>query len=140
MDAPRSQNVIGSETQNLWPSFARHRPAQHSLPMNTYARTPTATLSPKIILGQVESSSVQRFDKSVQDNIFGGFVENNRIPPMGHLPMQSETTMPRKLQGSFSTSDLPTMRTINGAGQLGIDQHRRAPSNDYHSVTMILIL
>jgi hypothetical protein len=109
-------------------TFTRtHRPAQHSLPVNNYPYTPTSNSSPKIAPQTDSPAAVRRFERSATDYPFSGFSENisAKIEPTH----SRQSSMP-KLQPSFSTSDIPTMRTAGGIqnsfGRGPIDRQRHS--------------
>lgn len=115
-----------------WSSF-RHRPAQHSLPANNYPYTPAGKSSPKVTVPQTDSpTSFRRFEEKpfpqFSENLEAKLTQGNDI---SHV---NQNSMPR-LQSSFSTSDIPTMRTSNhmntqsfGRIQMERPRHSREPS------------
>lgn len=105
------------EQQQLWghTTFTRsHRPAQHSLPVNNFPYTPTSNSSPKVV-PQTDSPGIRRFERSSTDFPFSTFSENLSAKITQTESGQSrQGTMP-KLQPSFSTSDIPTMRAASSS-------------------------
>jgi len=104
------------EHQQLWghATFTRtHRPAQHSLPVNNYPYTPTSSSSPKVV-PQTESPGIRRIDRSSTDFPFSTFSENLSAKITQTESGSRQGSMP-KLQPSFSTSDIPTMRTSSNS-------------------------
>ncbi|KAA8895705.1 armadillo-type protein [Sphaerosporella brunnea] len=141
LDLAYPENV-GVE-QPMWghTTFTRtHRPAQHSLPVNNYPYTPTSNSSPKIAPQTDSPAAIHRFDRASTDFGFSTFTENvnTKIEP-SH---SRQSSMP-KLQPSFSTSDIPTMRTIGGIqsnafsrGPLDRQRHSRELSINAATGTM----
>jgi len=134
------------ENQTTWPTFARqHRPAQQSLPMNTYNRSHTGTLSPKLVANNVHANALPRFDPGSSE-VFGGFMDHSGLKSMGQYPVHVDVmsnnvppNIPRKLQGSFSATELPTSRTFNTTTRAGFD-HQRNQSTEYPSVSSLILL
>lgn len=130
LDLAMTQNIKEEPQQQQqpnWPHFARHKPAQHSLPSIVhYPYTPpaTATGKPTIAVSQAHTESptaYRRHERGSVDLSYLSYMENNRHG-MHHDGMP-------KLQSSFSTSDLPTMRNIANYGRISMmDRHRRESS------------
>jgi hypothetical protein len=102
---------------NGWPSFARHRPAQHSLPMNPFIyESPQTNGSPSASLPQPGVSSTgspnntRRYDRNSMELTFSPLGET--IKPAITSPNSAQQTPP-KLQPSYSTNDIPTMKNSN---------------------------
>lgn len=124
---PDSQQTTWSNS-----SFARHRPAQHSLPVNNFPYTPTSNVSPKVTVPQTDSPvTVRRYERGQNDLPMSAFVESHKL-------ISGETTaglhhpMMPKLQSSFSTPDIPTLRhntTSNSLRGAPFERHRRELSN-----------
>ncbi|KAF8540796.1 armadillo-type protein [Trichophaea hybrida] len=144
LDLAYSENAAGQGGQDMWghSSFTRsHRPAQHSLPVNNYPYTPTSNSSPKVVPQTDSPATVRRFERASTDFSFSTFSEN-----VNTKISQTETgtghsrqgSMP-KLQPSFSTSDLPTMRTIQpnnyGRGPI-VDRQRHARDLSINASTL----
>ncbi|KAL7271165.1 hypothetical protein RUND412_006099 [Rhizina undulata] len=125
--------------ENGWPALSRHRPAQHSLPLINYPYTPTSNASPKVTVPQTDSPiAARRYDRSSVDLSFGHLSENlhAKLAQTEVASHGNQTTMP-KLQPSFSTSDLPTIRNANNMSNLAranvnVDRTRnnREPSSN----------
>ncbi|KAI9863830.1 MAG: hypothetical protein M1813_003482 [Trichoglossum hirsutum] len=105
---------------NGWPSFARHRPAQHSLPMNPFTyESPQTNGSPSASLPQSGVSSngspgnIRRYDRNSMELTFSPLGENSKPATTVTSPSSTQQTPP-KLQSSFSTNDIPTMKSNNG--------------------------
>ncbi|KAI9872792.1 MAG: hypothetical protein M1830_001186 [Pleopsidium flavum] len=123
LDLALSQSP-GPESEVIgWPSVARHRPFQHSLPLNTFSMQQHTSLN------NVSPSSERQTDVSTNES------PNNirqlhrhsmeaTFSPFGENPLiQSATTSAgaaqtrpalANLQSSYSTNDLPTMKSSNG--------------------------
>ncbi|KAI5841910.1 armadillo-type protein [Morchella snyderi] len=121
-----------SNGSGSWSSF-RHRPAQHSLPANNYPYTPAGKSSPKVTVPQTDSpTTFRRFEEKP----FPQFSENleAKLTQGNDISHANQNSMPR-LQSSFSTSDIPTMRTSNHMNtqsfnriQMERPRHSREPS------------
>ncbi|PUU72262.1 armadillo-type protein [Tuber borchii] len=132
---PPSKGQVTS-ANNGW-TFSRHH-HQHSLPSNSYGApfTPTSNASPKVTVPQTDSATLgRRFERSSTDLSFSTFSDNiNTKISQTEASHTNQNFMP-KLQASYSTSDLPTMRTANpvnvqGYGRIAMDRprHSREPS------------
>ena len=122
LDLALSQSP-GPESQlNDWPPFAsRHRHSQHSLPQNIFNGPSNSQLS------SVTSSS--GFQKSSEAIASSRPVNRHSMEltlanyAQGSLPSQvtsADNARPilANIQSSFSTNDLPTVKTINGLGSI----------------------
>ena len=120
LDLALSHNSKESDLpSNGWPSFARHRPAQHSLPMTIFVyEAPQTNGSPNGGLSQSGVSSngspgnMRRYDRHSMDLTFSPLGES--IKPAGLASPSNSQQAPPKLQSSYSTNDIPTMKTTNG--------------------------
>ncbi|KAF8426581.1 armadillo-type protein [Tirmania nivea] len=124
---PDSQQATWSNS-----SFARHRPAQHSLPVNNFPYTPTSNVSPKFSVPQTDSPvTVRRYERGQNDLPMSAFVEGHKLIS-GETPAGLHHPIMPKLQSSFSTPDIPTMRhntTGNSLRGAPFERHRRELSN-----------
>ncbi|KAI5796737.1 armadillo-type protein [Pyronema domesticum] len=123
--------------QDMWSqNFTRsHRPAQHSLPVNNYPYTPTSNSSPKVMPQTDSPAAPRRFERSSTDFSFSSFGESvgNRVSQQSEANGHSRQGSMPKLQSSFSTNDLPTMRNgsniqtsnIYGRGPIDRQRHNR---------------
>lgn len=138
LDLAMLENSLPHVEQNPWGSstFQRsHRPAQHSLPVNNFPYTPNSNSSPKVVPGSDSPAAIRRFDRGPTDFPFAAFSENLNgkmtQPETGH---GRHASVP-KLQPSYSTSDIPTMRNPGsmqnanfGRGPIDRQRHGRDPS------------
>lgn len=102
-----------SDQSSGWPSFARHRQAQHSLPQNTMRQAEEAEQP------QHEDNIFETPKKNMMNNRrsvevkFSPFGESKR-PSLITSPTGAGSNGMPKLQSSFSTNDIPTMKGLNG--------------------------
>ncbi|KAI9774911.1 MAG: hypothetical protein M1840_000127 [Geoglossum simile] len=104
---------------NGWPSFARHRPAQHSLPLNPFIYespqtngSPGASLSQSGVSSTGSPSNTRRYDRNSMELTFSPLGETIKPATAVTSPNSAQQTPP-KLQSSYSTSDIPTMKNSN---------------------------
>ena len=122
---------------NGW-AFSRHH-HQHSLPSNSYGApfTPTSNASPKVAVPQTDSATLgRRFERSSTDLSFSTFSDNIDTKVSQTEASHTNQNFMPKLQASYSTSDLPTMRSANpvnvqGYGRIAMERprHSREPSS-----------
>lgn len=135
LDLALSQKSRAQESQHngggSWGGF-RHRPAQHSLPVNNYPYTPASKASPKVTVPQTDSpTSFRRYE----EKSFPQFSENLEAK-LAQSSEISHANQNARLQSSFSSSDIPTMRAANhnvnaqnfGRIQMDRSRHSREPS------------
>lgn len=102
--------------------------------MNNYPYTPASKASPKVTVPQTDSpTSFRRYE----EKSFPQFSENleAKLAQTSEISHANQNTMPR-LQSSFSSSDIPTMRAANhnvsaqsfGRIQMDRPRHSREPS------------
>lgn len=115
LDLAYSENTNNQGEQSMWGNkFTRsHRPAQHSLPVNNFPYTPTSNSSPKVVPQTDSPTAIHRFERASTDFPFATFSENLNAKISQEPGHSRQASMP-KLQSSFSTSDLPTVRNGNG--------------------------
>jgi hypothetical protein len=99
---------------NGWPSFARHRQAQHSLPLNTMRQSEEIEPPPQREENIFETPPrpMMNHRRSMEVK-FSPFAESKRSSLLISPPSGVSTGMP-KLQSSFSTNDIPTIKNSNG--------------------------
>ena len=122
LDLALSQSP-GPESQvNDWAPFAsRHRHSQHSLPQNIFNGQSNSQLS-----STTSGSGFQNSSEAVTSSraINRHSMESPLVPfSQASLPSQvtsSDNGRPilANIQSSFSTSDLPTVKTVNGLGAI----------------------
>src|SRR5206468_447403 len=111
---------------------------------NTYSFSPASASPSKGLSTQTESSSILRLQRVGPEMPFGQISDNqtlNSISAIGQRGegKQSSGTLPimgpPKLQSSFSTSDLPTVRANNFLHvSRGPPEQRRDGSSEFHQV------
>ncbi|KAI9823340.1 MAG: hypothetical protein M1832_002564 [Thelocarpon impressellum] len=118
LDLALSQSPGPESQSNGWPSFSRHR-AQYSLPLNaiTVSQNTSQVTSPKTQLPQRNAAKespgqVPRYDRNSMDLSFGPFGDSSQTETSTATATTQAT--PPKLQGSYSTNDIPTMKSGNG--------------------------
>jgi Pumilio-family RNA binding repeat len=97
---------------NGWASFGRqHRPGQQSLPMNTLRGQEEFDSAPGGIL-ETPTKTAAYNRRSLDVKFTSPFENSNKRLSFGATPPSS--SMP-KLQASYSTNDIPTLKNTNGA-------------------------
>ncbi len=116
LDLALSQSPGPDAHQNGWPSFARHRAGQHSMPMNQIrdAATEAFELEESSGNGVVTPTKNMASNRRSMEVKFSPFGESKRPGLLGSPPHGAANGMP-KLQSSYSTNDIPTMKNTNGA-------------------------
>lgn len=119
LDLALSQSP-GPESQlNGWTPFARHRHSQHSLPQNVFNPQPN---------GQVNNGTPTSVAQQSPEAI-GNSRSQNRHSMEASLASYSQANLPSQtvsndsgrptlanIQSSYSTNDIPTMKSTNGIG------------------------
>jgi len=129
-------NITAEEPESSgWPSFApRHRPAQHSLPMNPFPLASGLNSSPANSTAQQQGgqahdassgAGTRRRDSKLSDLSFTPITESSAAsqsitPPTA---MQQQHAAP-KLSSSYSTSDIPTIKNPNGINNVSQAQQQ----------------
>lgn len=110
-----SPHASDSES-NGWSAFARHRPAQQSLPVNTVHQLNGQNGSSNGTSSTTESPINTRsaYRHSLDLKFYGESQQEQAqiVSPTKHVPVT-----PPKLQSSYSANDIPTMKT-NGSGSI----------------------
>jgi len=127
LDLALSQSPGPESQTNGWPSVARHRPSQHSLPLNTFSMhqhnslnngSPASERQTDVTTDESPNHTRQLHRHSMELK-FSPFGENPLIqtatPSAGAT--QSRPAL-ASLQSSYSTNDLPTMKSSNGLGTI----------------------
>jgi hypothetical protein len=126
-----SKSPTSSITSSGWPSFARHRQAQHSLPVNTLSSPPFEPLSanespnPTSYHQASRSTSesvtnLRRFDRNSIDFPVGFSSYSSDLGSNGisHSTSANSLMPAPRLSASYSSNDVPTIRnTANGSAQ-----------------------
>ncbi|KAI9749933.1 MAG: hypothetical protein M1835_001469 [Candelina submexicana] len=131
LDLALSQSPGPESQNNGWPSFARHRPAQHSLPLNTPTNQQdieaTQTASRQSGTPSFESPRTARQgNRKSMEVKFGPHVEDKRLSQPLIAPSSIAQTVPPKLQSSYSTNDIPTMKNANSLTGVGMTHNNHA--------------
>ena len=120
LDLALSQSPGPESKSNGWPSFARHRHSQHSLPQNVFdtqkgISSPTSSSqqlldmmidSPTAIRQPNRHSMEASLAALAQKSAFGQNMSNGASSSRPNLG---------GLQSSYSTNDIPTLKNSNGA-------------------------
>ena len=122
LDLALSQSPGPESQSNGWPTFNRHRP-QYSLPMNALSTSQNKSqiTSPKTQLPPSNASkdspgSMARYERNSIELGFSPFSEANQGPSATTSTAGSAPQVPTpKLQGSYSTSDIPTVKHVIGS-------------------------
>lgn len=135
LDLAMLEHSLPHVEPNPWASsnFHRsHRPAQHSLPVNNFPYTPNSNSSPKIVPQTDSPAAIRRDYRSSADFPFAAFSENLNAKISQTESGHARHSSVPKLQPSYSTSDIPTMRSHGGMqnttnyGRGPIDRQRHA--------------
>lgn len=116
LDLALSQSPGPESQSNGWSSLPRHRQAQHSLPMNTLRQDNSdeygvVQQSGNVMDTPTKAMPSNRHSMEVKYTPFGESKRSSLLStPPGAAP-----AMP-KLQSSYSTNDIPTMKSANGLG------------------------
>ncbi|APA12602.1 hypothetical protein sscle_09g073720 [Sclerotinia sclerotiorum 1980 UF-70] len=123
LDLALSQSPAPESNSNSWGSFARHRPNQQSLPMNSLQS------SQQVATAVTQSSSAESpisvrpsYRHSLDLKFFEGPQEGSAqvASPSKHIQ-----ATPPKLQSSYSANDVPTVR----AGTNGMQSNNNTPNS-----------
>ncbi|RDW83178.1 putative RNA-binding protein [Coleophoma crateriformis] len=123
LDLALSQSPGPDTHSSGWGSFARHRPAQQSLPMNTLQNPINnqgnglgSTSGGQTSVPESPISVRPSYRHSLDLKFYDGALDS---PPQISSPKHTQATPP-KLQSSYSTNDVPTMKSsVNGNGSIG---------------------
>ncbi|CAD6449773.1 79d3e87a-06a9-425a-8ebf-7e366b9582fa [Sclerotinia trifoliorum] len=123
LDLALSQSPAPESNANSWNSFARHRPNQQSLPMNSLQP------SQQVATSVTQSSSAESpisvrpsYRHSLDLKFFEGPQEGSA--QVASPPKHIQATPP-KLQSSYSANDVPTVRT----GTNGMQSNNNTPNS-----------
>ncbi|KAM3078180.1 hypothetical protein ACMFMG_002523 [Clarireedia jacksonii] len=111
LDLALSQSPAPEANANGWGSFARHRPNQQSLPMNSLQSPQQGSITTSISQASAAESPISvrpSYRHSLDLKFYDGpqDVASQVTSPSKHVH-----ATPPKLQSSYSANDVPTMRT-----------------------------
>ncbi len=109
LDLALSQSPGPESQSNGWSSFARHRPAQQSLPMNSLRNDMSSSSATVQVETPTKAPHGNRRSMEVKFSPF----PDKRSGILDASPNGAGGGMP-KLQASYSTNDIPTMKSQNG--------------------------
>ncbi|KAI9671133.1 MAG: hypothetical protein M1817_003640 [Caeruleum heppii] len=121
LDLALSQSPGPESQSNGWPSFNRHR-SQQSLPMN--ALSLHQETSPKLSGRKVDgsgsetSSSASTMNRRSMESGFSPFADAHNAAHSLAGPSNAMAVTPPKLQSSYSTNDIPTVKNTDGVTNL----------------------
>ncbi|GME56648.1 Pumilio domain-containing protein [Neofusicoccum parvum] len=114
---------------NGWPTTTRHRHAQHSLPVNNLHKSDEFGLDGAGGANGTETPRRQTMNNRHSMEVrFSPYGDSKRPGLLATPPNGSANGMP-KLQSSYSTNDIPTMKSTNGlngtpaGGNTGLNSH-----------------
>ncbi|MCJ1433835.1 hypothetical protein MMC27_003200 [Xylographa pallens] len=123
LDLALSQSP-GSEPQsNGWPTFARHRPSQQSLPQNVFEaqqsgqrslNSPTSNSQQSFDASSDSPTSIRQLNRRSMEASLASYAQKsvlNQSLTNGTASMRPSLA---NLQSSFSTNDIPTLKNVNG--------------------------
>ncbi|PQE29768.1 hypothetical protein CJF32_00000430 [Rutstroemia sp. NJR-2017a WRK4] len=111
LDLALSQSPAPEANANGWGSFARHRPNQQSLPMNSLQSPQQGSITTSISQASAAESPISvrpSYRHSLDLKYYDGPQD---IATQVTSPPKHVHATPPKLQSSYSTNDIPTMRT-----------------------------
>jgi len=111
LDLALSQSPAPEANANGWGSFARHRPNQQSLPMNTLQSPQQGSITTSISQASAAESPISvrpSYRHSLDLKFYDGPQD---ISTQVTSPPKHVHATPPKLQSSYSANDIPTMRT-----------------------------
>ena len=127
LDLALSQSPGPESQANGWPSVSRHRPSQLSLPFNTFNmhQHNTVNNASPVTDRQTDVSTEETPNKARQlhrhsmEVKFSPFADNS-LSQVTTSPTSVTQSRPglANLQSSYSTNDLPTMKSSNGLGNI----------------------
>ncbi|KAF2180251.1 ARM repeat-containing protein [Zopfia rhizophila CBS 207.26] len=131
LDLALSQSPGPDSQSNGWPPYSRHRHAQQSLPTNTLRK---ASQVDEYDIAQVNGSNVETTPtKSMVTNrrsvefSFSPFNSDSKRSSYHASPSNGATNGMPKLQSSYSTNDIPTLKNgnnVNGVnGSTALNSH-----------------
>ncbi|KZF20668.1 ARM repeat-containing protein [Xylona heveae TC161] len=147
LDLALSQSPGPETKSNGWPPFT-HRPAQHSLPQNSFnlhqnvAQAKHAKQndhSPRVAFRQSDHSTnespsrTSRVHKNPLEVKFGPLGDQGRPSRASN---NTSSHAPPKLQSSYSTNDIPTMKSSNGLAGLGSPKTHAQQHLQNHNASM----
>ncbi|KKY24830.1 putative mrna binding protein pumilio 2 [Diplodia seriata] len=112
---------------NGWPTTSRHRHAQHSLPANNLHKSDEFGLDGSGANGTETPRRSTISNRHSMEVRFSPYSDSKRPGPLATPPHAPTNGMP-KLQSSYSTNDIPTMKNANGlngtpSGGNGVNSH-----------------
>ena len=124
LDLALSQSPGPDAQSNGWTPFAHHHTSQHSLPQNIFHAQPNCQLDNSTSNGVSQQSveaatelpvSTRKLNRLSMETALSSF-KSAHLASQG-LSNGKSVTRPNlaNLQSSYSTSDLPTMKNINGS-------------------------
>ncbi|KAI9673310.1 MAG: hypothetical protein M1829_004076 [Trizodia sp. TS-e1964] len=114
LDLALSQSPGPESQQNGWPSFARHRQGQQSLPMNSLTLSQSGSMGSSINSNNNPSSGASHSYNRKSLDLPGYSIYNDKPPAGKAVSSPIAQATPPKLQASFSTNDIPTVKSSNG--------------------------
>lgn len=121
LDLALSQSPGPDSQPNGWTPFARHRSSQPSLPQNTFNSVPNGNPSNGTSQSGSQKSpeaigSSRQPNRHSMEATLASYAQSS----LAGLALSDDTTSGRptlaNIQSSYSTNDIPTMKTTNGLG------------------------
>ncbi|EKG11259.1 hypothetical protein MPH_11603 [Macrophomina phaseolina MS6] len=113
---------------NGWPTTSRHRHAQHSLPVNNLHKSDEFGLDGAGANGKETPRRATMSNRHSMEVRFSPYGDSKRPGLLATPPNGLANGMP-KLQSSYSTNDIPTMKSTNSlngtpsGGNTGVNSH-----------------
>ncbi|MCJ1287538.1 hypothetical protein MMC26_006890 [Xylographa opegraphella] len=123
LDLALSQSSGPEPQANGWPTFARHRPSQQSLPQNVFEaqqsgqqslNSPTSSSQQSFDASSDSPTSIRQLNRRSMEASLASYAQKsvlNQNLTNGTTPMRPSLA---NLQSSFSTNDIPTLKNANG--------------------------
>ena len=123
LDLALSQSPGPESQTNGWPTFARHRPSQQSLPQNVFEaqqpgqqslNSPTSSSQQSFENPSDPPTSIRQLNRRSMEASLASYAQKGG--PNQSLTNGTTSVRPSlaNLQSSFSTNDIPTLKNANG--------------------------
>ncbi|MCJ1399136.1 hypothetical protein MMC11_002338 [Xylographa trunciseda] len=123
LDLALSQTPGPEPQANGWPTFARHRPSQQSLPQNVFEaqqsgqqslNSPTSSSQQSLDASSDSPTSVRQLNRRSMEASLASYAQKSALNQSLTNGATSIRPSLANLQSSFSTNDIPTLKNTNG--------------------------
>lgn len=134
LDLATSQSPGPDSQSDGWPAFARHRPQQHSLTMNTLQShsgngTPSTTMGPSSSSTESPMSARPAYRHSLDMKSFAENYQQEAISLKS--PTHQIQANPPKLLSSYSANDVPTMKSTSNGNSSSTDNSKNTHAQQH---------